>query len=142
MKNLANCTPEEFLKQSNRIKKSLDKWIKDTNIREIRKRVPELEQVPPTATLEEKHKILDENKQRLRDQAMTNLSDILDAAIEKNPKETLNILALLCFVEPEEVNKHPIGEYFKALTELINDESVLGFFSSFLRLGQMLSANV
>lgn len=142
MKNLANCTPEEFLKQSNRIKKSLDKWIKDTNIREIRKRVPELEQVPPTATLEEKHKILDENKQKLRDQAMTNLSDILDAAIEKNPKETLNILALLCFVEPEEVNKYPIGEYFKALTELINDESVLGFFSSFLRLGQMLSANV
>lgn len=37
MKNLANCTPSEFLKQTNKIKKSVEKWLKATDIMEIRK---------------------------------------------------------------------------------------------------------
>ena len=38
MKNLANCTPTEFLKQTSKIKRSAEKWLKVTDIMAIRKR--------------------------------------------------------------------------------------------------------
>jgi hypothetical protein len=42
MKNLANCKPSEFLKQTNRIRKSVSKWLTDTDIANIRKRMPNI----------------------------------------------------------------------------------------------------
>jgi hypothetical protein len=40
MKNLANCTPREFLKQTSKIKGSVEKWLKVTDVMNIRKRMP------------------------------------------------------------------------------------------------------
>lgn len=136
MKNLANCKPSEFLKQTNRIKKSLEKWMTDVDLKKIRNQIPELTVVPENASDIEKRRIFDENKKKVKEQGYKNLSQIIDAAFEDHPDETLEVLALLCFIEPQDVDNHPMGEYLTALSELITDEAVINFFISFSRLGQ------
>ena len=125
MKNLSNCELAEFLKQTNKIRKQVSKWITDTKIMEIRKRVPDL-----TDLSEE------EKKAKLREQGKKNLSDILDNALDTHPQETAELLGLLCFVEPKDLNKHKTAEYLKAFGEMIGDEDVLDFFTSLMRLEQ------
>lgn len=136
MKNLANCTPTEFLKQTYKIKKDLEKWITDIDLKNIRARKPEIEEIPPNATAEEKRDIAIRNGKRVKEQGMKNMSAILDAAMGEHPDETLRILALMCFVEPDKIDEHPMSEYIQCLTELMSDEAVVGFFVSFYRLGQ------
>ena len=136
MKNLANCKPSEFLMQTNRIKKSLEKWMVDIDLKKIRSQVPEMTVVPKDADEATKKQIFEENKRKVRDQGYKNLSKIIDAAFGEHPDETLEVLALLCFVEPENVDDHPMREYLTALSELITDEAVINFFISFSRLGQ------
>lgn len=127
MKNLANCKPSEFLKQTNRIKKVAEKWLKGTGILEIRKTKPD---IPDDATDEEKTKII-------RDQAMANLSKMLDKALDEYPDETLNLLALMCFVEPENVDDYDISEYFDSIMDMITSKTVLRFFTLLVQLEQM-----
>ena len=67
---------------------------------------------------------------------MKNLSDILDAAMGEHPDETLRILALMCFVEPDDVDNHSISEYMQCIADLISDDAVVNFFVSFYRWGQ------
>lgn len=129
MKNLANCKPSEFLKQTNKIRKSVSKWLTNTDIMNIRKRAPQFSE---DATEEEKNKVLQE-------QVKNNLSAILDSILDDHPDETLELLALLCFVEPDEVDNYPIKEYLKSFNELINDEVVLGFFMSLVQLANQIS---
>ena len=136
MKNLANCTPTEFMKQTYIIKKDLEKWIEHTGIKDIRARKPELLSVPIEATAEEKQKIIEKNKALIREQGLKNFSEILDVAMEKYPDETLRILALLCFVDPAEIDSHPMSEYINCVAERIQDEAVINFFISFYRWGQ------
>lgn len=126
MKNLANCKPSEFLAQTNKIRKTVERWLSLTKILEIRKNIPELKE----------GQTADEIKAAAAEQAKKNLTAILDAIMEQHPKETLDLLALLCFVEPENVDDHPMSEYLAAFNELISDEAVLGFFTSLVRLGQ------
>lgn len=126
MKNLANCRPTEFLKQTNRVRKVAEKWLKDTDILNIRKNGPVY---PEDATPEEKERLMQE-------QVKKNLSKMLDAILESNSEETLALLALLCFVEPENVDDHEMSEYIEALSELISNKGVLSFFTSLVRLGQ------
>ena len=137
MKNLANCKPSEFLKQTNRIKKSLEKWMVDIDLKKIRSQVPEMTDIPKDADDITRKRIMEENKQKMKDQAYKNLSKIIDSALGEYPDETLEVLALLCFVEPENVDDHPMSEYITALTELITDEAVINFFISFSRLEQI-----
>lgn len=136
MKNLANCKPSEFLKQTNRLRKALEKWMNDINLNEIRQRIPTLEIASKDATPEENLAIMRRNKLKIKEQSMKNLSEILDGAFENHPEETLEVLALFCFVEPEDVDNHSVSEYLTAITELMNDEAVVGFFISFLSLAQ------
>ena len=137
MKTLANCKPSEFLRQTNRIKKAVEKYVKDINLQGIRAKMPELATIPIEASTDERAAIIKENNKRLKEQSMKNLSEILDAALDKYPDETLEVLALVCFVEPEKVDDHPVSEYLSAIAEILNDEAVISFFSSFLRWGQM-----
>lgn len=125
MKNLANCKPTEFIKQTNKIRKSVEKWLKDTDMLNIRKRMPEL---PENVTEEEKQKLTVE-------QAKKNISAILDAMLEDYPEETLEVLAYMCFVEPENIDDHTMSEYLGNFNELINDTAVISFFTSLARLG-------
>ena len=125
MKTLANCKPSEFLRQTNKIRKAVSKWLTDTDIMNIRKRMP---QIPVDGTVEEKAKAVAE-------QTRKNLDAILDAMLEEHPDETLEVLALICFIEPENVDDYRVGEYLTAFTELISDEAVIGFFISLMQLG-------
>lgn len=127
LKTLATCKPREFLQQTNRIRKIAEKWLSDTKILEIRKNLPE---VPENATEEEKEKLMQE-------QVKKNLSRMLDAILEDNSEETLELLALLCFVEPEDIDNHEMAEYIEAVSQLISNRAVLSFFTSLVRLGQM-----
>ncbi len=50
IKTLSNCKPSEFLKQTNRIRKAVERWLTDTDIANIRKRQPIKEMVPDGAS--------------------------------------------------------------------------------------------
>lgn len=136
LKSLHTCKPSEFLKQTGRIKKSVEKWLTDTDIINIRKRLPEFETLPAAASAEERAEVIKRNAEAKRKQARVNLSAILDAMLIEHPEETLEILALCCFVEPENVDDYEMREYIEAFNGLINDEAVIGFFTSLAQLGQ------
>lgn len=129
MKNLANCKPSEFLRQTSKIKKSVEKWLKVTDIMSIRNTKPT---IPDGATQEEKEKALNA-------QARENISRMLDEIMEKHPDETLELLALVCFIDPENVDDYPVSEYLSSINELLQDEAVAGFFSSFIQWGQTIT---
>lgn len=126
MKNLANCKPTEFLVQTNKIRKSVEKWLTLTGIPDIRKNVPPLKE----------GQTKEERKAELEKQARENLSKIFDAILEEHPQETVELMGLMCFVEPEDVDNHPMSFYLESVAEIMNDEAVLGFFTSLVNLGQ------
>lgn len=118
MKNLANCTPTEFMKQTVKLRGVIKNWAENSGFAEIRKRKPEGYE---NMTGKEK-------TEAMNAQAMENISDMLYAAIEKDPEGTLKVMALCCFVEPEDVDSHPISEYLKGIMEMFNNEVVRSFF--------------
>lgn len=126
MKNLANCTPREFMAQTVKIKKAVQDWLTATDIMAIRKRMPAL---PENMTQADK-------KAALEKQAQANLSAMFDEIMDRHPNETLDLLALLCFVEPEHVDDYPMSEYLASLSEMMGSEAVIGFFTSFTRLAR------
>lgn len=136
MKNIANCKPSEFLKQTNRLRKAAARWMQNTDIINIRKRVPTFTTVPPDATQEQKEEIFRANKELESQQMIKNMNAILDAALEEYPDETLEIMALCCFVEPEHVDDYNISDYLGAFSEILQNSAVISFFTSLARLGQ------
>lgn len=137
MKNLANCTPSEFLKQTNRIKKSIEKWLKATDIMEIRKRMPKgMPEITADMSTDEKKAVLDKRNKMLKEQSNKNLSAILDAMLEEHPEETLEVLALCCFVEPKDVDSNPMSYYLRSVYEMIEDDAVKDFFTLLMSLAQ------
>ena len=75
----------------------------------------------------------------MAEQARKNFSAILDAILDEHPDETLELLALLCFVKPKDVDKHTVSEYMTAIVEMLQDEGVLSFFTL---LGQLEKSNI
>lgn len=126
MKNLANCKPTEFLVQTNKIRKSVEKWLTLTDIKNIRKNVPPLKDGQSK----------EERKAELVEASKKNLNRILDSALEEHPKETVELLGMMCFLEPEEADNQPMSFYLEAMAEIMNDEAVLGFFTSLANLDQ------
>ena len=78
MKNLANCKPTEFLRQTNRIRKSVEKWLDINQVMEIRKQLPNY-----TDDMTE-----EDRENAMQKQALQNLGEIMDSAMEKHPEET------------------------------------------------------
>ena len=138
LKTLVSCKPSEFLKQTNRIRKSAQNWMEVTKIAEIRKEVPQLEVAPAGATKEEIEAIDARNKEALKNQSRKNIQKMLDSVMDEHPDETLEILALCCFVEPEHIDDYPIQMYLESFNEIIGDEAVLNFFTSLAQLVGML----
>ena len=126
MKNLANCGPREFLRQTAKIRHAVEKWLTLTDIMNIRKRLPELPQDMPE----------DEKRDKVLEQAKTNVGLMLDAIMDKYPDETADLLAMLCFVEPEDVDNYPMSEYLAAINDMIANEDVVRFFTSLARLAR------
>ena len=126
MKTLANCTPREFLKQTGRIRKSAADWLNKTRILEIREKQPTL-----TADMTK-----EEKDAAMRRQVQANLNEMLDSMLDQYPDETADILGLVCFIEPEDLDNHKMTDVLKAVTEVISDRDVLDFFISLMRLVQ------
>ena len=135
MKNLATCKPSEFLRQTNRIKKSVEKWLTATDIMNIRKKTPDFTLIKEGTDKSEARAILEENKRKRDEQVRKNLSLILDAILDEHSDETLELLALLCFVEPKDVDDYPMEDYLNSIAEMIGNEAVIGFFTSLAQLG-------
>ena len=128
MKTLANCSDVEFLRQTNRIRKYAEKWLKDTKIFEIRTRkLPE----PPSDMTD------DEKKQWYRDKAKNRLDEMLDAALDTHAEQTVGLLRLICFIEPDDPTGVKMPQLLGAATQMMNDGDVLDFFTSLGRLGLM-----
>ncbi len=126
MKNLATCTPTEFLKQSNRIRKSVEKWLTITDVMNIRMKHPKFTD-----------DMSDEDKRKaVNEQVKENISEMLDAILEKHPEETVELLALLCFVEPKDADNHSMVEYLASFYEMLSDETVIDFFTLLVQLAQ------
>lgn len=125
MKSLANCTPEEFLVQTNKIRNYADNWLTLTKIREIRKNVPEYSEYTSG----------DDREKAKLEQGKKNLKKILDVSLGEHPKETAELLGLLCFVDPEDLNKHPMTYYLASLNDILGSPEVIGFFSSLVDTG-------
>ena len=128
MKNLANCTPTEFLRQSNRIRKKVESWLKLTNVMGIRQRMPDIKGVEDEA----------ERKRLVSEQMRANLSAMLDAALDEHPDETAELLALICFIEPQDIDNYKVSDLLGAIAEILNSTEVISFFTSLLNLGQTL----
>ena len=127
MKTLASCTPREFLVQTNRIRKRAADWLTLTKILEIRKRAPVF-----TEDMTD-----DDKRKAAREKAKENILEMLDIAMGEHPDETAELLGLLCFIEPEDLNNHKMIEFLAPINELISNQEVLDFFISLARLDQI-----
>lgn len=137
LKNLANCTPVEFLRQTNKIRHQVAGWLKETGVLEIRKHTCDLVAVTENMNAEERALVEAENKKRIDAQTKKNISDMLDAALDANAEKTYELLALLCFIDPENAGDVKPFVLMQNFTEMLADEDVMGFFSSLMRSGLM-----
>ena len=136
MKSLANCKPTEFFKQTLRIKRNVEKWLTSDDIKEIRSRKADLEEIKDDMTPREQGEIMLRNKEKRDEIAMKNFMEILEVMLDKKFEETLSVLALCCFVEPENVDDYEMDDYFGAIADLIANPNVMRFFASLAQLGQ------
>lgn len=132
MRTLANCTPLEFLTQTNKIRRQAEKWLSLTKILEIRKTMPKLSE-GMTA---------EEMKAAWREQVQQNLSNMMTAILEEYPKETADLLCLVCFVDPADMENHSMTELLSALNEILANDEVISFFGSLARLGLINGSTV
>ena len=76
---------------------------------------------------------------KIRHQAgalLKNLDEMMDALLEKDPESTVQLLGMLCFMEPEEALAANGMELFNVAMELLNSKAVLGFLSSLMNLAR------
>lgn len=137
VKTLANCLPSEFLAQTFMIAEKAEKWLNDIDIKGILSRKTEIKEFPQDASEEEKEAIRTQNREAIRAQTRKNLMDALRAAMVTHSKETVEILALCCFIEPKDAENYKPSYYMAAFTSLISDKDVIDFFVSLAQLGQM-----
>ena len=135
MKNLANCTPTEFLRQTFRIKQLAEKWVKEIDILSIRKNIPQLKEVKNLSG-EAKEQAQKENREIVKNQILDNFMSVLDKILDQHAEDTVAILALVCFVEPEDADRHTMSEYLESLGEMLSDKGVVSFFTSLAQLDQ------
>lgn len=127
MKTLANCSPREFLVQTNKIRKAVSNWLSLTKVLEIRKAQPKYAE---NATEEER-------RAAITQQIQDNANAMLDAILDEHPEETAELLGLICFVEPDDLDNHSMTEFFGAVSEILDSREVLDFFISLAKLGSM-----
>lgn len=127
MKTLVTCNPKEFLYQTNKIRHRVKDWLTLTQIMEIRKRFPEIGE---NATKEQR-------AAAIADQIQKNWDAILDAVLEDHPDETAELMGLICFIEPDDLENHEMREIFNGVSESISCPEVISFFTSLMQLGQM-----
>ena len=113
------------MRQTAKIRHAVEKWLTLTDIINIRKRLPDLPKDIP-------------EDEKITERAKANLNAMLDSVMDKYPDETVDLLALCCFVEPKDADNHPMSEYLGALSDMVENEDVIRFFTSLVRLGRTL----
>ena len=142
MKNLATCKPSEFVAQTAKIREAVSNWLEVIDFQKIRSKKPVYEMLPAGATAEQKASVIKHNAELLKKQTVDNLNEILDNMLAKHPQETLEVLALCCFVEPKQVDDHPMDEYLECIMDMMENKAVLRFFSLLVRLDQTSTSTV
>lgn len=125
MKNLANCTTVEFLRQVNKIRHAAEGFIKDTGILEIRRQKAV---ITDSMTDEEKNAVY-------KKQARVNLSDMLDACLDTNAEKTVEIIGLCCFKDTDESKDMEVSELLDVAFDLLGSQRVLDFFTRLMKSG-------
>lgn len=129
--------PRQFARQASLIAKSLDRWLELTGIPDIRKTVAMPSEITEGMTAEEKRKAVEDYAKRRKDQAGKNLRAMMEAALVEHPDETMELMALICCVEPEDVDDHPMKEYLSCMMKAFSDQMAMDFFTLLGQLGQM-----
>ncbi len=152
LENIATCPPAKALAQCYKISEKLEKWLTVTDVANICKTTPkllEVPEIPEDASEEEKTKIreeieksLKENDKRIAQQAKDNLFAILRSVMGEHPEETMELLAMCCFIEPKDKDNYPLTFYMDALADIFENESIWRFFNSSVRLVLNLSKTV
>ena len=128
MKNLANCGPREFMRQTAKIRHAVEKWLKLTDVLNIRDKLPKIADDLPA----------DERDKAFTERGKQVISMALDAIMDEHPDETVDLLALCCFIDPEKADDYPMSDYLGAITEMVNNEDVVRFCTSLMRLARTL----
>lgn len=138
LKNLATCTPKEFLVQTNRIRKLAKTWLIDTGVLNIRKTVQDL----ADGVADEIGDANDENdiKNKATKAVIDRLDDILEKLLDTDVDKTVELLCYCCFVPPKDADKHQMWEFMESISEMMSNEAVLGFFMSLVGLTRMTTS--
>ena len=141
-KNLATCAPVEFLRQSNKIRHEVSGWLKATGVLELRKRKAEgKKSITADMTAEEKKAVNEYNRELDEAQAKQNISDMLDVCLEQYPEQTLEVIALACFLEKSQAKEVSVTELLDNFGQMLGDAGVMRFFTSLLKWEAILTSN-
>lgn len=140
-KTLANCRPREFMRQTYRVKKFAEIWLTETDILNIRKNAPELPAIDTNAPKGEQEAQRKANKEAEEKAGLANFSRMFDAIFGEHPDETLELLALCCFVEREHIDDYMMSDYLDALSAMLASDTVRSFFTSFMRLARTITGD-
>ena len=99
-----------------------------TDVLNIRDKLPKIADDLPA---DERDKAFEERGKQV-------ISMVLDAIMDEHPDETADLLALCCFIDPEKADDYPMSDYLGAITEMVNNEDVVRFFTSLMRLARTL----
>ncbi|GEM_PF-1852964 len=135
-KTLARCKPTEFVAQCVKIKNLAEKWLKDVDIISVWDNSPDLKPIPDNATAEEREAINRENGKTVIETYKDRFLKLFDRMFVENPYETLSLLALTCFVEPENIDNYEMADYMDAVREMWQDRAVVDFFTFLASLVQ------
>lgn len=130
MKTLANCDNIEFMQQTYKIADAVKEYLTETNIMELRKRLPD------TSGMNE-----EEKKVALRKASAENLLEMVRVALVEHTADTLKLLGLVCFCEDTETlrtDRKILSEAMSAIT----DENVLDFFISLMQSAVKISKGI
>lgn len=125
-KTLATCDLPDFLRQSIRMKDAITAWSEQTGFMDIIRKQADL-------TGEETE---DERKKIVHEQFTKNLSEALTVAMGENAELTSEIMALCCFVEPEDIPKYRAIDFMVSFMECISNKDVRDFFISLSKMGR------
>lgn len=126
VKTLVNCTPVEFLRQTNKIKYAVEDYLKFTRAKEILRRRPAF---TGKETAEEKAEITEK-------QWKDNINTLSDVILDTYAEQTAELIGLMCFMDKEQVSNTQMITLLFSLLELIQNRQVAAFFQSLLSLGQ------
>lgn len=124
MKTLANCTPVEFLRQTNKIRHAVSDLFGAAGIAEIRKNLPEMTGDETDA----------EKKEKFQKQGAQNFSKILDALLDTNAEATAALLGMMCFRDPKDMENDTGMEYIEAALALFESNPVKDFLLTLVQL--------